>query len=84
MNQITVRYFASVRAASGVNEEVVDFRDGATVADVLRQVETHHGDRLRQVLSCSSLLIDELVVHDRLTPATPGSTVDVLPPFAGG
>lgn len=84
MKQVTVRYFAAARAASGVKEEVVNLPDGASIADVLAQVESQHGERLRQVLTCSSLLIDELVVHDRLTAATPGSTVDVLPPFAGG
>ncbi|QZS52581.1 MoaD/ThiS family protein [Rhodococcus opacus] len=84
MHHVTVRYFAAARAASGVNEEVVELASGATIADLVNHIESQHGDGLRQILRCSSLLLDEIVVRDRLRVAGPGSTIDVLPPFAGG
>ncbi len=84
MNRVTVRYFAAARAATGVEDEVVELAVGATIADLLDQVASQHGDRLRHILRCSSLLLDEVAVHDRLSVPGPGSTVDVLPPFAGG
>lgn len=84
MNRVTVRYFAAARAATGVNEEVVELREGGTVAELLEQIRSQHGDRLHQVLRCSSLLLDEVVVRNPWSLAGPGSTLDVLPPFAGG
>lgn len=84
MNRITVRYFASASAASGMNEDIVELDNGATIADLVNHIENQHGEGIRQILKCSSLLLDEIVVLDRLSVISPGSTVDVLPPFAGG
>ncbi|MFD0441158.1 MoaD/ThiS family protein [Streptomyces chartreusis] len=84
MYQVTVRYFAAAAAAAGTAEEVVQLAEGATVADLLEDLQRRHAGRLPQVLRCSSFLLDEVVVHDRLTVTRPGALVDVLPPFAGG
>jgi sulfur-carrier protein len=84
MNQVTVRYFAAAQAAAGVKEEVVELPDGGTVADLLDRVRSRHGERLSQVLTRCSLLLDAAAVHDPLKVAGPRATLDILPPFAGG
>jgi sulfur-carrier protein len=84
MHQVTVRYFAAAQAAAGVKEEVVDMPDGGTVAELLVRVRGRHGDELSRVLERSSLLLDAAAVRDPLKVAGPGSTLDILPPFAGG
>jgi molybdopterin converting factor small subunit len=81
--QLTVRYFAGASAAAGLEEEVVEVPDGATVdglADVLAQ---RHGGRLARVLASSTFLVDE-VPGGRERPLAGSRLVDVLPPFAGG
>jgi molybdopterin converting factor small subunit len=77
----SVRYFASARAAAGHSEETVN---AATVNELVKLLSERHGDRLAQVLSASSFLVDGLACHDRDAELGVGSTVDVLPPFAGG
>jgi hypothetical protein len=58
--------------------------DGTTVGEILERVQSHHGDGLREVVKCSSLLLDGVAVHDRQAAVQHDSTLDVLPPFAGG
>ncbi len=84
MNQVTVRYFAAAQAAAGLKEEVVDLPDGGTVAELLDRVRSRHGEQLSQVLARSSLLLNAAAVHDPHAVAGPRSTLDILPPFAGG
>jgi molybdopterin converting factor small subunit len=84
MNQVTVRYFAAAQAAAGMKEELVDLPDGGTVADLLDRVRSRHGEQLSRVLARSSFLLDAAAVRDPLIVAGPRSTLDVLPPFAGG
>ena len=84
MAEVTVRYFAGARAAAGVDAEQVAVPDGDTVDDVLRALRDRHGPRLAQVLTASSLLLDEVAVRDRALPLPSGAVLDVLPPFAGG
>ena len=81
---VTVRYFAAARAAAGVESEPVDVPPGATLDILLKTVRTAHGDELGRVLDRCSFLLDEVAVRDLGTPLTDASTVDVLPPFAGG
>jgi len=78
---VLVRYFAGARAAAGVTEEKVP---AATLADLVASVTAARGDRLARVLVAASFLVDGLVWHDRDAELPDGSTVDVLPPFAGG
>ncbi len=79
---VTVRYFASARAAAGgVSSENV----GAGSLDELIGVLTErHGERLGVVLKAASFLVDGLTCHDRQAALPTAVTVDVLPPFAGG
>jgi sulfur-carrier protein len=83
-NQVTVRYFAAAQAAAGVKEELLDLPGGGTVADLLEQVRSRHGEQLGRVLERSSFLLDAAAVRDLLAVPGPGATLDVLPPFAGG
>lgn len=77
----TVRYFAAARAAAGTTEE----RVAAPSLDVLvAALAARHGDALARVLAVSSFLVDGAAWHDRAAPLPAASTVDVLPPFAGG
>lgn len=78
---VTVRYFAGARAAAGVTEETVPARD---LADLLAGLSDAHGAGLAKVLTACSFLVDGVAARDRSVRLTPGGTVDVLPPFAGG
>jgi molybdopterin synthase sulfur carrier subunit len=77
----TVRYFAAARAAAGREEETV----AATSLDELVAIAgARHGERLTLVLKACSFLVDGLACRDRGAALRPESTVDILPPFAGG
>ncbi len=76
-----IRYFAAARAAAGRSEETVP---ATSLADLVALVSAQHGDRMASVLAASSFLVDGLAAHDRSAPLADRSTVDVLPPFAGG
>jgi sulfur-carrier protein len=85
-NVVTVRYWAAVRAAAGIAEEQVEAH---TLADLRQEILRRHGDsaRFADVLSICSTLIGEVPVGSR-EPSdvrlSPGDTVELLPPFAGG
>ena len=78
---ILVRYFAGARAAAGCPEEKVT---APTLESVIATISQRHGERLATVLAASTFLVDGLTSHDRSTALPAGTTVDVLPPFAGG
>ncbi len=79
---LTVRYFAGARAAAGgISAEQVD---AGSVDDVVALLTRRHGERLAVVLKAASFLVDGLACHDRQAVLPAGTTVDVLPPFAGG
>ena len=78
---LTVRYFAGARAAAGVPAESIR---AATIDELTRILTERHGERLAVVLKAASFLVDGLSCHDRQADLPAGSTVDVLPPFAGG
>lgn len=84
MSRVVVRYWASARAAAGVETEEFD---AETLDQLLEAVRVGHEPRLTAVLAASSLLVDSVAVGHR-DPSTvmlhPGATVEVLPPFAGG
>jgi molybdopterin converting factor small subunit len=85
---ITVRYWASARAAAGVNADVLPVTGPLTLADVVRRaVELHPGSRLPRVLEACSVLVGDQPVGSREPDGVlvnPGQTVEFLPPFAGG
>jgi molybdopterin converting factor small subunit len=76
-----VRFFAGARAASGVDTEQ---RSAATLDELVRELAEAHGEKLARVLPACSFLVDGTTTRDRASVLSPGSTVDVLPPFAGG
>jgi molybdopterin converting factor small subunit len=78
---VTVRYFASARAAAGSAEETIS---AATVGDALASIRDRHSQRFGEILDACSLLLDGRRVHDDATPLAAAVTLDVLPPFAGG
>jgi len=78
---VTVRYFAGARAASGVDTET---RDAGSLDELVGQIVDDHGEKLARVLTACSFLVDGTTTRDRAMQLSPGSVVDVLPPFAGG
>lgn len=85
---VTVRYWASARAAAGVASDALPVDGPVTLADLReRAVALHPGTRLGAVLGACSVLVGDRPVASR-DPATvaiePGETVEFLPPFAGG
>jgi molybdopterin converting factor small subunit len=80
MAQGTIRYWAAARAAAGTAEEPYD---AATLADALAAAEAAHGPELARVFSVASFLVDG-VRSDPATRLADGTTIEVLPPFAGG
>lgn len=81
--QLTVRYFAGASAAAGLEEEVVEVPDAATVEALAGLLAQRHGGRLARVLASSTFLVDE-VPGGRERPLAGARLVDILPPFAGG
>ena len=81
--RVTVRYFAAARAAAGAESETVVLRPGTTVAELVGRLASR-GTRLATVLSRCSYLCDGIAVRDETAALRSGSTIDVLPPFAGG
>lgn len=78
---VTVRYFAAARAAAGSDSETVD---ATTLAELVFAVGDRHGTQMAKVLGVCSFLVDGTRRTDHDAPIAVGSTVDVLPPFAGG
>ena len=77
---VTVRFFAAARAAAGVNEITLD---SSSAMRILDQAAALH-PKLGQVLPQCSYLLDEVSLRDLSVQVADGSTLDVLPPFAGG
>lgn len=79
-----VRYFASVRAAAGVGEEVVE---ADSVGAALAVVRSRHDATFERVLGVCSFVVDGAPVGSRdpdVVPVAADSVLDCLPPFAGG
>lgn len=77
---VTVRLYAAARSAAGVSE--VEVTSGK-LENILHSL-SFDNPRLSQVLAQCSFLIDGVAVHDMQVEVSVGSTVDILPPFAGG
>jgi len=78
--RITVLYFASLRDAAGVEQEVVDTA-AADLAGVYAEIAARHGftlprERLRVALDGAFAPWD--------SPVRAGSTVALIPPVSGG
>lgn len=77
---VTLRYWAAARDATGTDADDVA---AGPLEQVLASAVRSHPD-LDRVLAVASVLVDGVVAHDREADVPPGSTVEVLPPFAGG
>ena len=85
---IRVHYWASARSAAGVAGDDLPVDGPITLADVMsRAIALHPGTRLGDVLQiCSTLVGDRPVSTEDPGDVVvlPGSSVEFLPPFAGG
>lgn len=85
---IRVRYWAAARAAAGTAEDLLDADGPLTLAEVTaRALARHEGTRLADVLAVCSVLVGDRPAGSRERASVvvePGSTVEFLPPFAGG
>jgi sulfur-carrier protein len=80
---ITVRYFAAAQSAAGSDSADIGLRPGTTLEHLIDELSgTSAG--LARVLARCSFLCDGVAVRDRAQVLVPGTTIDVLPPFAGG
>jgi molybdopterin synthase sulfur carrier subunit len=86
--RVILRYWASARAAAGVETDALPVAGPLSLADVVRRaIALHPGTRLPGVLEACSVLVGDQPVKSR-EPDTvlvrPGQIVEFLPPFAGG
>ena len=85
---IYVHYWASARSAAGVAGDDIPVEGAITLAELVRRaLALHPGTRLGDVLQICSTLVGDRPVNAE-EPAdvlvAPGSSVEFLPPFAGG
>lgn len=85
---VRVRYWAAAKSAAGVAGDDLPVDGPISLSEVLRRaVALHPGTRLADVLqTCSALLGDRPVSAEDpdQVAVPPGSSVEFLPPFAGG
>ena len=87
-NTIRVRYWAAARSAAGVDGDELPVTGPISLAEVVDRVARLHPDtRLLDVIGVCSVLLGDRPVStedpaELLVP--PGSTLEFLPPFAGG
>ncbi|WP_243059077.1 MoaD/ThiS family protein [Nocardioides sp. SR21] len=85
---IEVHYWASARAAAGVAGDSLEVDGPITLEEVVeRALALHPGTRLPDVLRICSTLVGERPVNTEdpgSVVVEPGSSVEFLPPFAGG
>lgn len=87
-NAITVRYWAAAKAAAGTDSDLLEVDGPITLAEVVRRaLGLHPGTRLPDVLATCAALIGDRPVGTQDPDGIevpPGSSVEFLPPFAGG
>ena len=85
---IRIRYWAAARAAAGVAEEELPVEGPVRLGELVGRLVARHGDsRLREVIAACSVLLGEQPVGSRDPDdvvVAPGTSVEFLPPFAGG
>lgn len=82
--QVIVRWFAAAGEAAGLVEEALEVDSTTTTGVLLARAVDAHGPQLGRVLAACSVLVNGQLDEHRAHLLTPGVTVDVLPPFAGG
>jgi sulfur-carrier protein len=87
-NVIRVRYWAAAKAAAGTDADDVPVNGSMTLTELRRAVSgLHPGTRLAEVLAACSTLVGEQPVGTADPTSVvieAGSSVEFLPPFAGG
>jgi molybdopterin synthase sulfur carrier subunit len=80
---LTVRFWAAARAATGVETATVA---AGRLGDVIEDLRTKYPDLSLLLPRCSLLLDGVAVGRDDVsaTSAAAGTTLEILPPFAGG
>jgi molybdopterin converting factor small subunit len=84
--QVTLRFWASARAAAGVAESRVAVDGPVTLASLVAGASAGN-DRLACILGTCSVLLDDQPVASKDPSSvlvSAGQTVEFLPPFAGG
>ena len=90
---ITVRYCAQIKQASGMAVEHVEVPSGCTAQDLVRLMAEKHGEPLRGFLlndagehRTNNLLIvgEEQVPWSAARPLRDGDALTILPPISGG
>lgn len=85
---IRVSYWAAAKAAAGVASDDLPVDAPIPLSEVVRRAAAlHPGSRLPDVLKSCSALVGEQPVSSADPDAVmvpPGSSVEFLPPFAGG
>ena len=86
---VTLRYWASARAAAGTDRDEIEVDGTVTLAELVGAARVRHADsaRFAEVLSCCSVMVgDRPVTSDdpAAVMVAPGASVEFLPPFAGG
>ncbi len=83
MTTVSLRYFAAVREAAGVEKEE---RKASSVAAALEEACAEYGAEFARLISISSLLLNGAALPTETAKAQldADAKVDVLPPFAGG
>lgn len=79
-DSVKIRLYAAARAAAGFGEIMVE---PGSLDEILNALSRNNA-RLEQVFTQCSFLVDGLVIHEKNRHISGTSTVDVLPPFAGG
>src|SRR3954462_10860547 len=89
VGRVTLRYWASARAAAGTDSDAVEVSGPVTLAELVTRARETHADspRFAEVLSCCSMMVGDRPVttgDPSEVMVQPGATVEFPPPFAGG
>ena len=88
VGHVTLRYWASARAAAGTDTDTVEVDGPVSLADLLaRARQAHDTPRFREVLACCAVMVGDRPVttsEPSEVVVRPGENVEFLPPFAGG
>jgi molybdopterin converting factor small subunit len=77
-----VRYWAGAREVAGTPEQSLP---ASSLGELLAAVRAEHGDPIARLIEVGILLVDgERVLPGADQPLVDSSTVEILPPFAGG
>lgn len=90
--RVIVVYTAQSRAAAGADQETVDLPEGASAADLLRQLADRHGEDLRRILlengrprPATTVFVNDVQVRSDAPPVlNDGDQVLILSPIFGG